>query len=97
MVTRLLSTVGNVAGCAQVLVQRRGKAFQVDQQAIQACVYHGSSKARAVIALANYSDEQLLMADYTLKGGKQVRYIPANMRVPCLHHVKEHGKLYIVH
>jgi hypothetical protein len=36
-------------------------------------------------------------ADYTVKGGKQVRYIPAKMSVTYLHHVKEHEKLHIVH
>ena len=36
-------------------------------------------------------------ADCTVKGGKQVRYIPAKMSVSYLHHLKEHKKLYIVH
>ena len=47
------------------------------------CVYPGSLRYR--------------MGDCTVKGGKQVRYIPAKIRVPYLHHAKEHGKLCIVH
>ena len=40
------------------------------------CVYPGSLRYR--------------MGDCTVKGGKQVRHIPAKMSVSYLHHVKEH-------
>jgi hypothetical protein len=42
-------------------------------------------------------DRTSRVADCTVKGGKQVRYIPAKMSVSYLHHLKEHKKLYIVH
>ena len=68
VVTRLLSAVDNVEECAHVLAQIRGRSFKIDEKAIQTCVYYGSSKARAVMALSQWKNEQSLINELIRTG-----------------------------